>query len=104
MSTYSPPELALFRRIIEEVVKSDTGEIRAIEAINLASDLPNCRLGIREAEETVERLVQDKWLVKVHICVCMHDMSLMNPFLHDCSIHEILSLIFWTKTHIYLLL
>lgn len=66
MSTYSPPELALFRRIIEEVVRSDTGEIRAIEAINLAFNLPNHRLRIREAEETVERLVQDKWLIKVH--------------------------------------
>lgn len=77
MSTYSPPELALFRQIIEELVKSDTGEIRAMEAINIACDLPNCRLRIREAEETVERLVQDKWLIKVHVCVCMHDLCLL---------------------------
>lgn len=74
MSTFSPPELAFFRRIIEEVVKSDTGEIRAMEAINLACDVPSFRM--KEAEETLERLVQDKWLIKVHICVYMHDMCL----------------------------
>ncbi|XP_042864976.1 non-structural maintenance of chromosomes element 1 homolog [Penaeus japonicus] len=62
-STYTPPELALFRKIIEAIVQSEEGTIPITEAINMAFNLEQ-RLKIGESEALVERLVQDGWLLQ----------------------------------------
>ncbi|KAK4310352.1 hypothetical protein Pmani_018072 [Petrolisthes manimaculis] len=102
LSTYSPPELTLFRRIIEEVLNSEGGEIRAIEAINLVSDIPNSRLRIRDAEETLEKLVQDKWLIKGQHTVSLSALAtselqkyleeLYSDDVHTCYFCKILTI------------
>lgn len=63
-STFTPQELALFRKVIEAIVQSGDGSILITEAINMAFNLEQ-RLKIGESEALIDRLVQDGWLLQV---------------------------------------
>lgn len=62
-STFTPQELALFRKVIEAIVQSGDGSILITEAINMAFNLEQ-RLKIGESEALIDRLVQDGWLLQ----------------------------------------
>ncbi len=49
---------------MEKVVESENGSISSIDAANLPSSLPDgVRMSLSEAEDLVNRLVEDKWVV-----------------------------------------
>ncbi|XP_069175583.1 LOW QUALITY PROTEIN: non-structural maintenance of chromosomes element 1 homolog [Procambarus clarkii] len=62
-STFNSQELALFKRIIEELVNSDDGELPETEAMNLATNLET-RMKIGDSEEAIQRFIHDKWLLQ----------------------------------------
>jgi len=65
-TSYGIPEITLFRKIVLELVASETydsGEIRLMDAINLARDIPNITLS--KAEQTLKKLVEEQWLCQM---------------------------------------
>uniref|UniRef100_A0AAV2LMK7 Non-structural maintenance of chromosomes element 1 homolog n=1 Tax=Knipowitschia caucasica TaxID=637954 RepID=A0AAV2LMK7_KNICA len=61
-SDYADNELELFRKTMDLIVSSENGKISSTDALNIADSLMTKRLKKSEAEQVLNRLVQDKWL------------------------------------------
>jgi len=82
ISSFTPQEVSLFRRVIEEIVQSDDGCIGENVAINLASQITP-RMKISDSEMLIERLVSDNWLL-------IHDGELTLSALTNAEIQPYL--------------
>uniref|UniRef100_A0A0B6ZPW6 Non-structural maintenance of chromosomes element 1 homolog n=2 Tax=Arion vulgaris TaxID=1028688 RepID=A0A0B6ZPW6_9EUPU len=63
LSTYSPNELELFKKLIEQIVETEDGKIGSLAALSLTEKLDK-RMGKEEAQNFLERLEKDKWIKK----------------------------------------
>ncbi len=63
-SDYSPAEHEFFKKLVEQLVESDTGSLTSIECLNLVHTLENVKMTKKEAEALLGRLQQDNWVQK----------------------------------------
>lgn len=61
-SDYSEMELELFKKTMDLIVLSENGFASSTEILNLADQLKPKKMKKREAEQVLQRLVEDKWL------------------------------------------
>ncbi|BFZ16918.1 hypothetical protein BsWGS_19957 [Bradybaena similaris] len=62
-STYSPNELELFKKLVEQIVETDDGKLGSLAALSLTERLDK-RMGKEEAENFFDRLERDRWIKK----------------------------------------
>ncbi|XP_059172233.1 non-structural maintenance of chromosomes element 1 homolog [Physella acuta] len=62
-STYTPNELELFKKLIEQIVDTDEGKVGSLAALTLTDRLEK-QMGKEEAQDFFNRLEQDKWIKK----------------------------------------
>jgi len=60
---YTPMQLELFKKIVEEVLTSDSGTVTSMEALNFEFG-ETVKFSRREREETLTRMANDMWLVE----------------------------------------
>ncbi|XP_033023562.1 non-structural maintenance of chromosomes element 1 homolog isoform X1 [Lacerta agilis] len=111
-SDYSENELELFKKTMDLIVLSSNGFASSTEILNLADQLKPKKMKKMEAEQVLQRLVQDKWLSekegeytlhlrcvleleqyilrhyqdsarKCHVC---HSLSIQSQVCEDCGI------------------
>merc|ERR1712168_1026065 len=58
---YSPAQLELFKKVVEEVVTSETGTVSSLQVLNFEFG-EAVKFSRKEREETVTKMVEDKWL------------------------------------------
>ncbi|XP_072318589.1 non-structural maintenance of chromosomes element 1 homolog [Eucyclogobius newberryi] len=61
-SDYADNELELFRKTMDLIVSSENGKVSSTDVLNIADTLTIKKLKKSEAEQVLNRLVQDKWL------------------------------------------
>lgn len=55
---FSGNEATYYKRLVHQIVESDTGSISSTEALNIAGDLDSCRLSADAAESSIERWLE----------------------------------------------
>lgn len=65
-SDYTVVELELFKKIVEDIVKTDEGEISSTDALNLVNTVENegKKLSRTQAQDLIGRLRSDRWLAE----------------------------------------
>lgn len=61
-SDYADNELELFRKTMDLIVSSESGKVSSTDVLNIADTLTTKKLKKSEAEQVLNRLVQDKWI------------------------------------------
>ncbi|GFR65238.1 non-structural maintenance of chromosomes element 1-like protein [Elysia marginata] len=62
-TAYSPNEMELFKKLVENIVESGDGKIGSLAAMNLTDKLEK-RIGKEEAQNFFNRLEDDRWIKK----------------------------------------
>lgn len=60
-SDYTAGELEFFKKVVEKIVSSE-GEVSSMEALNIVNEVE--KLNKKQAEDILERLTREKWLIK----------------------------------------
>jgi hypothetical protein len=93
MVDFTPAELEYLKLIVERVVDSEERELEPIEALNLSRQVKTKMLKPSDGEEIVEKLVENKWLVRVEpnsvLRLSSRFLAEMQPFLKEVHGHEI---------------
>ena len=64
-SQFSPPEMELIKRILKEIVSSETGAVSSIDCINYSADIP--KLTKSDAQVTMDKLKTSLWVKEVRL-------------------------------------
>ncbi|XP_063284974.1 non-structural maintenance of chromosomes element 1 homolog [Pelobates fuscus] len=75
---YAENELELFRRALDLIIESTNGFASSTYILNLADNLQNKKMRKKEAEQLLQRFVQDKWLIERDGEYTLHTRCLME--------------------------
>ncbi|XP_071455347.1 non-structural maintenance of chromosomes element 1 homolog [Hetaerina americana] len=82
---YTPNELQLFHKILDEIISSVNGSVLLNTCINLNSNLPE-DMTKSNAEDAIRRFLADKWLIEANkgsIYLGARCISELEPYLRD---------------------
>lgn len=84
---FSPPQLELYKKVIEEVVRSENGTISSLTILNF--DFPeNVKFSRKEREEAIGKMVDDKWLVEEEGEVSLSARSIYEMEVYIKEVHK----------------
>jgi len=64
-SDFAENELDLFRKALELIIDSETGFASSTNILNLVDQLKGKKMRKKEAEQVLQKFVQNKWLIEV---------------------------------------
>ncbi|XP_070940387.1 non-structural maintenance of chromosomes element 1 homolog isoform X2 [Macaca nemestrina] len=70
---FAENELDLFRKALELIIDSETGFASSTNILNLVDQLKGKKMRKKEAEQVLQKFVQNKWLIEVLVPVCVED-------------------------------
>ncbi|XP_073882912.1 non-structural maintenance of chromosomes element 1 homolog isoform X5 [Macaca fascicularis] len=70
---FAENELDLFRKALELIIDSETGFASSTNILNLVDQLKGKKMRKKEAEQVLQKFVQNKWLIEMLVPVCVED-------------------------------
>ncbi|XP_029801862.1 non-structural maintenance of chromosomes element 1 homolog isoform X3 [Suricata suricatta] len=67
-SDFAENELDLFRKALDLIIDSETGFASSTNILNLVDQLKGKKMRKKEAEQVLQKFVQDKWLIEGQSC------------------------------------
>ncbi|XP_055994919.1 non-structural maintenance of chromosomes element 1 homolog [Sorex fumeus] len=77
-SDFAENELDLFRKALELILESDTGFASSTNILNLVDKLKGKKMRKKEAEQVLQKFVQNKWLVEKEGEFTLHSRAILE--------------------------
>ncbi|XP_066239466.1 non-structural maintenance of chromosomes element 1 homolog [Saccopteryx leptura] len=81
-SDFAENELDLFRKALELIVDSETGFASSTNILNLVDQLKGKRMRKKEAEQVLQKFVQNKWLIEKEGEFTLHSRTILEMGQH----------------------
>ncbi|XP_007528016.1 non-structural maintenance of chromosomes element 1 homolog isoform X1 [Erinaceus europaeus] len=77
-SDYAENELDLFRKALELIIDSESGFASSTNILNLVDQLKGKRMRKKEAEQVLQKFVQNKWLIEKEGEFTLHGRAILE--------------------------
>lgn len=84
---YTPAQLELYKKVVEEVVTSETGTVSSLQVLNFEFG-DQVKFSRKEREETVAKMVHDKWLLDLDGEISLSARSINELEIYIKEVHK----------------
>lgn len=77
-SDFAENELDLFRKALELIIDSETGFASSTNILNLVDQLKGKKMRKKEAEQVLQKFVQNKWLIEKEGEFTLHSRAILE--------------------------
>ncbi|XP_029801860.1 non-structural maintenance of chromosomes element 1 homolog isoform X1 [Suricata suricatta] len=77
-SDFAENELDLFRKALDLIIDSETGFASSTNILNLVDQLKGKKMRKKEAEQVLQKFVQDKWLIEKEGEFTLHSRAILE--------------------------
>jgi hypothetical protein len=84
---FAENELDLFRKALELIIDSETGFASSTNILNLVDQLKGKKMRKKEAEQVLQKFVQNKWLIEKEGEFTLHGRAILEMEQHIREVH-----------------